>query len=166
MKVAQMLVRSYDCTHNTCVVSKCLSKTDGIPGRLDSPSGWISGTMMECLETVRWRFKILKTWYLSGNTVLICIIGTQRKVTEKALEAHWKHSGYQQLFLQLHPLVSQWQYSVNLHNWNTEEGHWKSTGSTLETQWLPAIISPVAFQCTLEFQFQAHRHTGLPQNYH
>ena len=31
-----------------------------------------------------------------------------------------------------------------------------TTGSTLETHWLPTIISPVAFQCTLGSMFQAH----------
>ena len=36
----------------------------------------------------------------------------------------------------------QWRSSVNLHNWNTLESHWKTTG-----------ISPVAFQCT---QFKAY----------
>ena len=36
------------------------------------------------------------------------------------------------------------------------EGHWKTTGSTLETQWLQKILSPVAFQFTLRSKFQAH----------
>ena len=35
------------------------------------------------------------------------------------------------------------------------EDHWKH-GSTLETHWLPTILSPVAFQCTLGSKFQAH----------
>ena len=34
--------------------------------------------------------------------------------------------------------------------------HWKTTGRTLETHWLPTIISPVAFQCTLGSKFEAH----------
>ena len=34
--------------------------------------------------------------------------------------------------------------------------HWKTTGSTLETHWLPTILSPVAFQCILVSKFQAH----------
>ena len=42
-------------------------------------------------------------------------------------------------------MVSQWRSSVNLHNWNTLEDHWKTTG-----------ISPVAFQCTLGSKFQTH----------
>ena len=52
--------------------------------------------------------------------------------------------------------------------------HWKTTGSTLEhtgntleTHWLPTILSPVAFQCTLGSKFQAHWiATGLPLEYH
>ena len=45
--------------------------------------------------------------------------------------------------------------------------HWNTTGSTLETHWLPTILSPVAFQCTLGSKFQAHRiATGLPLEYH
>ena len=60
-------------------------------------------------------------------------------------------------------MVSQWRSSVNLHNWNTLEGHWKTTGSTLATK----IISPVAFQCTLGSKFQAHWiATGLPLEDH
>ena len=50
-------------------------------------------------------------WCLSGNLVLICIIGTHWKTTgstlethwkatERPLEAHWKHTGYQQFFRQ------------------------------------------------------------------
>ena len=34
--------------------------------------------------------------------------------------------------------------------------HWITTGSTLETHWLPTIISPAAFKCTLGSKFQAH----------
>ena len=41
--------------------------------------------------------------------------------------------------------------------------HWKTTGSTLETHWLPTFLSPVAFQCTLGL---SSRHTGLPLDCH
>ena len=45
--------------------------------------------------------------------------------------------------------------------------HWNTTGSTLETHWLPTIHSPVAFQCKLGSNFQAHWiATGSPQDYH
>ena len=60
---------------------------------------------------------------------------------------HWNHTGWCWL-----PVVLQWQSSANLHNWNTEtpqKCHWKTTGSTLETHWLPIMLSPVAFQYTL-----------------
>ena len=64
-------------------------------------------------------------------------------------------------------MVSQWRSSVNLHNCNTLEHHWKTIGSTLETHWLPAILTPVAFQCTLGSRFLAHWiATGLPLDYH
>ena len=33
-----------------------------------------------------------------------------------------------------HPVVSQWQSGVNLHNGNTLEDHWKLTGNTLATK--------------------------------
>ena len=47
------------------------------------------------------------------------------------------------------------------------EGHWKTTGSTLETHWLPTILSPVAFQCAPESRFEAHWNTtGISLNYH
>ena len=45
-------------------------------------------------------------------------------------------------------MVSQWRSSVNLHNWNTGtplQGHWKTTSSTLETHWLPTILSPFPY---------------------
>ena len=45
--------------------------------------------------------------------------------------------------------------------------HWKATGRPLEARWLPTIISPVAFQCTLGSKFQAHWiATGLPLQDH
>ena len=44
------------------------------------------------------------------------------------------------------------------------EDHWEHTGNTLATK---KYFSPVAFQYTLEFKFQAHWiATGLPLNYH
>ena len=45
--------------------------------------------------------------------------------------------------------------------------HWKTTGIPLETHWLPTILYPVAFQCTMGSKFQAHWiATGLPLNYY
>ena len=49
--------------------------------------------------------------------------------------------------------------------------HGKTTGKPLEdhweAHWLPTIISPVAFQCTLASKFQAHLiATGLPLEHH
>ena len=44
---------------------------------------------------------------------------------------------------------------------------WRTTGSTLEAHWLPTIISPVAFQCTLGSKFKAQWTAfGLPLNHH
>ena len=65
-------------------------------------------------------------WCSSGAPVLICIIGT-----------HWKTTGAT----------------------STLEDHWKATGRPLEAHWkhwLPTILSPVPFQCTLGSKFQAH----------
>ena len=60
-------------------------------------------------------------------------------------------------------MVFQWWSSVNLHNSNTLDQNWKTTGSTLAT----TILCPVAFQCTLGSKFQAHWiATRLPLNYH
>ena len=52
-------------------------------------------------------------------------------------------------------------------HWNTTgrplEDHWKHTG----THWIPTILSPVAFQCTLGSKFQTHWiATGLSLEYH
>ena len=64
-------------------------------------------------------------------------------------------------------MVSQWRSSVNLHNWNTLEYHWKATGRPLEDHWKHTGISPVAFQCTLGSKFQAYWiATGLPLEDH
>ena len=94
-------------------------------------------------------------WYHSGNPVFICIIGTYWKTAgdTSALGCHWNHPYWYQ-----HPVVPQWRSSVNLHNWNTLEGHWKTTGNALAT-----IISPVAFQYKLGLN---SRHAGLPLDCH
>ena len=77
-------------------------------------------------------------WCSSGDPVLICIIGTHWKTTgaTSTLECHWNHTGWC-----LHPVVSQWRSSVNLHNWNTGrplealgfkfQAHWIATGRPL-----------------------------------
>ena len=103
-------------------------------------------------------------WCSSGDPVLICIIGTHWKTTgaTSTLGCHWNHTGWC-----LHPVVFQWRSSVNLHNWNTLEDHWKATRKPLEDHWKHTGISPVAFQCTLGSKFQAHWiATGLPLEDH
>ena len=91
---------------------------------------------------------------------------------------HWNHTGWC-----YHPVVSQWQSSVDLHNWNTLEDHWshKYTGMPLEPHWLMLAPSgePVAIQWKhTGYQQSLHlwhssvhwglnpRHTGLPLNYY
>ena len=66
----------------------------------------------------------------SGDPVLIYIIGTHWKTTgaTSTLGCHWNHTVWC-----YHPVVSQWWSSVNLHNWNTLEHHWKHTGNTPAT---------------------------------
>ena len=66
-------------------------------------------------------------WCSSGDRVLICIIGTHWKTTGRPLEDHWKHTGYQQFFLQ-------WHSSVHCdlssrHTGLSLDCHWKTTGS-------------------------------------
>ena len=78
------------------------------------------------------------------------------------LGCHWNHTGWC-----FHPVVFQWRSSVNLHNWNTLEDHWKAIGKPLEDHWKHTGISPMAFQCTLGSKFQAHWiATGLPLEDH
>ena len=103
-------------------------------------------------------------WCPSGDPILIYLIGTHWKTTRatSTLGCHWTHTGSCQ-----HPVVSQWRSSVNWHNWNTLEYHWKATGRPLETHWPPTILSPVAFQCTLGSKLQTHWiATGSPLDYH
>ena len=53
-------------------------------------------------------------------------------------------------------MVFQWRSSVNLHNWNTLEDHWKATGSTLALiQWHSSVHWGLY-----------SRHTGLPLEDH
>ena len=87
-------------------------------------------------------------WCSSGDPVLICIIGTHWKTTgaTSTLGCHWNYTGWC-----LHPVVSQWRSSVNLHNWNTLEDRWKATGSTLAfLQWHSSVHWGLS-----------SRHTGL-----
>ena len=65
-------------------------------------------------------------WYPGGNPVLIRIIGTHWKTTGRPLEAHWKHTGYQQLFLQWHPSVH-WGLNSR-HTGMTRNYHWLRVG--------------------------------------
>ena len=69
-------------------------------------------------------------WCPSGDPVLICIIGTFEhhwKATGRPLEAHWKHTGYQQLFLQWHSSVH-WGL-ISRHTGLPLDCHWITTGS-------------------------------------
>ena len=66
-------------------------------------------------------------WCPSGDPVLICIIGAHRKTTGKPLEDHWKHTGYQQFFLQWHSSVHCGLSSR--HTGLPLDCHWKITGS-------------------------------------
>ena len=103
-------------------------------------------------------------WCSSGDPVLLCIIGTHWKTTGATctLGCHWNHTGWC-----LHPVVSQWRSSVNVHNWNPLEDHWKATERPLEDHWTHTGFSPVAFQCILGSKFQAHWiATGLPLEDH
>ena len=64
---------------------------------------------------------------------------------QTVLESHW-------LMISPNGLsVQSWQSSVNLHNWNTLEGHWshKYTGMPLKPHWLMLARSgiPLAIQC-------------------
>ena len=102
-------------------------------------------------------------WCSSGDPVLICIIGSHWKTTGaiSILGCHWNHTGWCQ-----HPVVSQWRSSVNLHNWNTPEHHWKATGRPLEAHWKHTGYQ----QIFLPWHSSVHwglssRHTGLPLNY-
>ena len=66
-------------------------------------------------------------WCPSGDPVLICIIGTHWNTPGRPLEAHWKHTGYQQFFLHWHSSVH-WGLSSR-HTGLPLECHWITTGS-------------------------------------
>ena len=65
-------------------------------------------------------------WCSSGDPVLICIIGTHWNTTERPLEVHWKHTGYQQFFLEWHSSV---HWGLKLH------AHWIATRLLLNYHW-------------------------------
>ena len=97
---------------------------------------------------------VITQWSSSGNPlIIICIIGTHWKTTgaTSTLDCHWNNT-----------VGSQWQSSVNLHNWNTLEAleaHWKRNGNTGYQQLLLQWHSIV--HCGLN-----SRHTALPLDYH
>ena len=68
-------------------------------------------------------------WSYSGNPVLICIIGT-----------HWLTTGATSA-----DASTQWCPNGNPVLICIIGTHWKTTESTLESHWLPQILSPVAF---------------------
>ena len=103
-------------------------------------------------------------WCSSGDPVLICIIGTHWKTTgaTSTLGCHWNHTGRCQ-----HPVVSQWRSSVNLHNWNTLEDHWKATGRPLEDHWKHTGYQHFFLQWHSSVHWGlSSRHTGLPLDCH
>ena len=60
-------------------------------------------------------------------------------------------------------MVSQWQSSVSLHNWNTLEDHWKATGKPLEDHWKHTGYQQFLFQWHSSVHWGlGSRHTGLP----
>ena len=67
---------------------------------------------------------------------------------------HWNHTDWC-----YHPVVFRWQSSVNLHHWNTLEGHWKHTGNTLADNNSYSSGIPVHWGLN-------SRHTGLPLDCH
>ena len=69
-------------------------------------------------------------WSSIGTPVLLCLLRTHMKTTGaiSTLGCHWNHTSWC-----YHPVLFQWQSSINLHNWNTLEDHWKQTGNTLAT---------------------------------
>ena len=105
------------------------------------------------------------SWNNSRQTSAVCPLGYQwTDCTGRPLEpqVQWDVTG-----TTLADASTQWHPSDNsMHNWNTMDHHWKTTGRTLETHWLPTITSPEAFQCTLGSKLQAHWiATGLPLHY-
>ena len=99
-------------------------------------------------------------WCPSGDPVFICIIGTHRKTIRatSTLGCHWNQTGWSN---------TQWCLRGDPVLICIIGSHWKVTGRPLETHWLPTIIAPVAFQCTLVSELRAHWiATGLPLDYH
>ena len=86
-------------------------------------------------------------WCASGDSVLISIIGTHWKTTGATVHCDATGTTLADASTQWCPVGD----PVLICIIGTPlEGPWKTTGSTLETHWLPTILSPVAFQCTLE----------------
>ena len=101
-------------------------------------------------------------WPSGGNPVLICIIGAQWKTiaATSTLGCHWHHTGWCE-----HPVVSQWQSSVNLHDLNTLEDHWNITGRPVEAHWKHTGYPKFFLQWHRSVHWgPSSRHTGLPLN--
>ena len=136
--------RHTSCIHRGCMLGSDLTQW---PPNQTLPVHWVYH-WADCTGTTLADAIVHRS--SSGNPMLICIIGTHWNTAgaTSTLGCQRNHTGRCQ-----HPVVSQRQFSVNSHNWNTLDHHWKTIGSTLETHWLPIILSPVVFQCTLGSKF-------------
>ena len=134
----------------------------GIP--LDRPhwkTTWATSTLGCHWNNTGWyKHPVVSQWRSSVNLHNWNTLKTTG--VTNTLGCDWNQTGWCKL-----PVVSQWRPSVNLHSWNTLEDHWKGIARPLETHWLPTILSPVAFQCTLGSKLQAHWiASGMPLDCH
>ena len=77
-------------------------------------------------------------------------------------QVHWNATG-----TTLADASTQWCSSVNLHNWNTLQDHWKSIGRPLEDYWEHTGYQQFFIQWHSSVQWGlSSRHTGLPLDCH
>ena len=84
--------------------------------------------------------------------------------TGRPLESHvhWDATG-----TTLADASTQWWPSVNLHNWNTLEDHWKATGRPLDPQWNHTGYQQFFLQWHSSVHWRlSSRYTGLPLDCH
>ena len=99
MNSAKLKQRHTSCIHKKLHAGKWPDLMTSKPDALSTPRyHWTYFTGTTLADDIA-------QWSSSDNPVLICIIGTHWITTRRPLEACWKYTGYQKLFLQWHSNV-------------------------------------------------------------
>ena len=102
---------------------------------------WIKAWMNDGTQLNGWGFitDASTQWCSSGDPGLICIIGTHWNTTGRPLEAHGKHTGYQQFFS---PVAFQCTLGSKF------QAHWIAYRLPLDYHWLMVRVATLRWLST------------------